>query len=103
MNTSQSIGVTLSSEMAEESEKVRKAEKRAPTGLVQEALRNYLFFLREFPEIQPSPIELKVVRRGRQAFARGQYVHLDELVQDVDNEARRKKSPSRAKESEPRP
>ena len=58
---------------------------------------------RHFPESKPSHAELRAIRRGRQAFARGQYVPLDELVQDVNNEARRKKSPSRAEESEPRP
>ena len=83
MQAQQSIRVTISSEMAEEFERVRKAEKRTPSELVREALRTYFTFLHRFPEVRPTKSELAAIRRGRQAYARGEYAPLEQVVHDL--------------------
>ena len=101
MAATQNIRVTLPSEMAEEFERVRRAEKRTPSDLVREALRSYLSFLRHFPEVVPKRAELNAIRRGREAYARGEYIGLDELLHQVGtsrNQTRRKKSSKSSRE-----
>jgi len=94
MQASQNIRVSLSSELAEEFERVRRAEKRTPSGLVREGVSSYLSFLRHFPEVTATGAELRAVRQGRRAFARGEYIALAELLQKMGpgrNQTRRKK------------
>ena len=85
MHASQSIRVTLSSDIVEEFERVRRAEKCTPSDLVREAVRSYLSFLRRFPEVAPTRAELRAIRQGREAYARGEYIGLDELLQQMGN------------------
>ena len=95
MSATQQIRVTLPSEVAEEFERVRKAERRTSAGLVREAVSSYLSFLRQFPEMPPTPGELRAIRHGRKAFARGEHTHLDDLLDKMGtgrNQTRRKKS-----------
>jgi predicted transcriptional regulator len=68
--------------MVEEFEKVRKAENRTKSELVREALRQY--FSGRFPAVSASKAELAAIKRGRAAFARGEYVSLDEPIHDVE-------------------
>ena len=95
MQASQNIRLTLPSNIAEEFERVRKAEKRTPSDLVRKAVSSYLSFLRQFPEMPPTPGELRAIRHGRKAFARGEHTHLDDLLDKMGtgrNQTRRKKS-----------
>ena len=81
--------------MVEEFEKVRKIENRTKSELVREALRQYFYFSSRFPVVNASKAELAAIKRGRAAFARGEYVTLDELLHDVEpgrNKARAKGS-----------
>ena len=55
----------------------RKAN-RNPSDLAAEALQWYLL-VREIPEETPTTAELRAIRRGREAFKRGDYITLDEL------------------------
>jgi len=59
-------------------EKTRRAEHRTRSELIREALRTYIA-IRQFPDETPTPAELRAIRRGRAAYARGDYVTLDEL------------------------
>jgi hypothetical protein len=95
MAATQNIRLTLPSAVAEEFERVRKAERRTPEALVREAVSSYLSFLRQFPEVPATRAELRAIRRGRPAYARGDYVDLDEALNSVERgrgPARRKKS-----------
>ena len=94
MQASQNILLTLPANIAEEFERVRKAERRTPADLVREAVSSYLSFLRRFPEVPPTSAELRAIRQGREAYARGDYIGLDELLQKMGlgrNQTRRKK------------
>ena len=100
MQAAQSIRVTLSSEIAEEFERVRKAEKRSAAELVREAVRSYLSFLRHFPEIPPSRAELKAIQQGRRAYARGEHVRLEKVLHGLGpghNQTRREKPPKNSR------
>jgi predicted transcriptional regulator len=55
-----------------------KREKRNPSDLAAEALQWY-FLVREIPEETPTPAELRVISRGREAFKRGDYITLDDI------------------------
>jgi hypothetical protein len=94
MQAAQNIRLTLSADLAEEFESVRRTKRRTPSQLVKEALRSYLSFLRHFPELPPSRSEKKAIRQGREAYARGDYISLDELLQPMGtghNQTRGKK------------
>jgi hypothetical protein len=94
MAATQNIRLTLPAAMADEFERVRRAEKRTASDLVQEAVRSYLSFLRRFPETDATRTELRAICQGRRAFARGEYIGLDKLLHKVEpgrNQTRRKK------------
>ena len=55
-----------------------RSENRNPSELAAEALQWY-FLVREIPEETPTAAELRAIRRGREAFKRGDYITLDEL------------------------
>ena len=94
MRTTQTMTVSLPPDMIKQFERVRRAESRTRSELVREALRYYFSMVLRFPAVKPSKAELAAIRRGREAFARGEYVTLDELKNDL--ESRRNKT--RAKE-----
>jgi len=97
MQASQSLRVTIPAEIVEEFEKVRRAEKRSPSEMVREAVRSYLSFLRHFPEIPPARAEQRAIRRGREAYARGEYVGLDAVLQmELGRNPSRRKKPKQA-------
>lgn len=73
--------ISLPPGMVKEFEKVRKAENRTRSELVREALRYYIES--RFPAVEPTKTELAIIRRGRVAFARGDYVSLDDLLHDL--------------------
>ena len=78
MRTRQTFTISLPPAMAEQVERTMRAENRTRSELVREALRTYIA-IRQFPVETPTPAELRAIRRGRAAYARGDYVTLDEL------------------------
>ncbi len=78
--------------MLEELERVRTEEHRTRSELMREALRGY--FSKRIREVQPTPSELRAIRRGRAAIARGDFVTLDELRDEVGTTPRRARKKS---------
>jgi len=78
--------------MLKELERVRKQEHRTRSELMREALRSY--FSSRIPEDAPTPAELSAIRRGRAAIARGDYVTLAELRDEVGTAPRRARKKS---------
>lgn len=66
---------------------MRKQEHRTRSELMRETLRTY--FSSRIPEEAPTTAELRAIRRGRAAIARGDYVTLDELRHEVGAAHRR--------------
>ena len=73
--------------MLAELERVRKAEHRTRSELLREALRTY--FSSRFPEAMPTVAELRAIRRGRAAVARGDHMTLDDLRHELGADSRR--------------
>lgn len=78
--------------MLEELERVRTHEHRTRSELMREALRSY--FSNRIPEQAPTADELRAIRRGRSAIARGDFVTLDELRDEVGTTPRRARKKS---------
>ena len=87
MRISKAMTVSLPPTMVDEFEKVRKAENRTCSELVREAL--HLYFSTRAPEAVATKAELAAIRRGREAYARGDYVSLEELLHDLEHPSRR--------------
>ena len=83
MRTTPTITISLPPEIAEEFEQVRKTENRSRPEMIREALRTYFTFLHRFPEVRPTKSELAAIRRGRQAYARGDYAPLEQVSHDL--------------------
>ena len=98
MRTAHTLKVSLPPAMLQEIETMRKAENRTRSELVHEALRTYFSFLHKFPAVPASKAELSLIRRGRRAFERGDYVSLDELLHDMGTR-RNKTSPKTARKT----
>lgn len=73
--------------MAEQVERTMKAEHRTRSELIREALRTYIS-IRHIPEEIPTAAELRAIRRGEAAYRRGDYVILDEYLDDLDRRPR---------------
>ncbi len=81
--------ISLPPGMVKEFEKVRKVENRTRSELVREALRFYMES--RFPAVQPTKPELAAIRRGRTEIKRGNFIRLEQLIDDLEA-ANRKKS-----------
>ena len=88
MRTRQTFTISLPPEMAAQAEKVMRAEHRTRSELFREALRTYIS-IRLLPQETPTPSELRAIRRGEAAYARGDYVTLDEYFRELDRRPRR--------------
>lgn len=55
-----------------------RQKNRKPSELAVEVIRGYVT-LPDFPEEKPTKAELRAIRRGEAAFARGDYITLDDL------------------------
>ena len=73
--------------MLKELERVRRQEHRTRSELMREALRSY--FSNRILEEVPTTAELRAIRRGRAAIARGDFVTLDELRDEMGTAPRR--------------
>ena len=85
--TTSTLTISLPPAMLKKLERVRKQEHRTRSELMREALRTY--FSGRFPEDTPTAAEVRAIRQGRAAFARGDYVTLDELRDEVGTTPRR--------------
>jgi Arc/MetJ-type ribon-helix-helix transcriptional regulator len=72
------LSISLPAAMVEQVERTRQIEHRTRSELVREALRTY-FAMSRLPEEEPTPEEIRALRRGRAAVARGDFVTLDKL------------------------
>jgi predicted transcriptional regulator len=90
--TTSTLTISLPPEMLKELERVRKREHRTRSELMREALRTY--FSKRIPEEAPTTAELRAIRRGRAAIARGDFVTLDELRDEVGTAPRRSRKKS---------
>ena len=90
--TTSTLTISLPPAMLKELERVRKHEHRTRSELMREALRSY--FSNRFPEEVPTTAELHAIRRGRAAIARGDFVTLNELRDEVGTAPRRSRKKS---------
>lgn len=90
--TTSTLTISLPPQMLDELERVRKEEHRTRSELMREALRTY--FSSRIAEHAPTAAELRAIRRGRAAIARGDYVTLDELGDELGTAPRRARKKS---------
>lgn len=90
--TTATLTISLPPAMLEELERVRTHEHRTRSELMREALRSY--FSNRIPEQAPTTSELRAIRRGRAAIARGDFMTLDELRDEVGTAPRRARNKS---------
>jgi Arc/MetJ-type ribon-helix-helix transcriptional regulator len=98
MRTHQTMTVSLPPAMLRDVERVRKTERRTRSELVREALRLYFnpelaARIARLPVYTPTAAERRAIEKGRAEIARGEYVTVDELFQDLD----RRRGKARAK------
>ena len=90
--TTATVTISLPPAMLKELERVRKQEHRTRSELMREALRTY--FSDRFREDAATTAELRAIRRGRAAIARGDFVTLGELRDEVGTAPRRSRKKS---------
>jgi len=90
--TTSTLTISLPPAMLNELERVRTQEHRTRSELMREALRSY--FASRIPEEVPTTAELRAIRGGRAAIARGDFVSLDELRDEVGTARRRPRKKS---------
>jgi predicted transcriptional regulator len=88
MPTTRVISLSLSPELARMVECIADLEGRTKSELFREALRTYLAS-RRIREDVATPGEVRAIRRGRAAHAKGDYVTLDQLLHDLGSPRRR--------------
>jgi metal-responsive CopG/Arc/MetJ family transcriptional regulator len=84
--TAKSVTISLPTDMLEELDRVRKREQRTRSELLREAVSRYLASepMQQIPIMDPEPGELEAIERGRVQTARGEYVLLQDLLNDLD-------------------
>lgn len=87
--------VSLPPKMAEEVDRVRKAEHRTRSELVREALRTYFAVARGLSVYTPTARELRAIEKGRKEMARGESLTLNDLFGDVGSSRRKARAKSR--------
>jgi len=83
MGPGQRITVSLPPSVVTMAEQVRRAEHRSLSELVREALRLYCR-MAVLPVYTPTRRELRSIEAGRAAFQRGDYITLDEHLDEVE-------------------
>ena len=77
----ETVTVSLPPQMLRQLHRVRKLEKRTPSELILNALQQYLES--RYPVYTPTKAESAAIRKGREAFERGEYVALADLVDEL--------------------
>ena len=88
MRTTQTMTISLPPSMVKEFEKVRKAESRTRSELVREALRYYIES--RFRIVEPTKAELAALNRGRREIEKGDFISVEQLVDDLAAANRKK-------------
>jgi predicted transcriptional regulator len=85
-----SVTISLPAEMLEELDRLREREHRSRSELLREAFRCYVTdkSIRRIPIVEPEPGELDALDHGRAQTARGEYVLLEDLLDDLDADRR---------------
>ena len=73
--------ISLPAGLVRELDIVRKRENRTYVEVIHEALSQY--FKSQYPADEPSKTELAAVKRGRSAYARGEYSTLNDLIHEL--------------------
>ncbi len=81
-----SVTVSLPTEMLERFDRVRQREHRSRSDLRREALHQYVASAagRRIPIVDPEPGEFDSLECGRRQTERGEYVLLEDLLDDLD-------------------
>ena len=95
MRTTRTMTISLPPALLEEFETIREVESRTRSELVREALRFY--FEKRYPVVEASREELAAIRRGRAAFARGDHLSLEEVLNELESPRHRSRKKSSAK------
>ena len=93
MRITETMTISLPPAMAKQMEKIQKEEHRTRSELLREAWRHY--FESRYAVYTPTKTELAAIRKGRDAFKRGDFVPLSHLRHELDaarNRARKKSS-----------
>ena len=98
MRTTDTLTISLPPAMAKQMEKVQKEENRTRSELLREAWRQY-FETRRYPVYTPTKAELAAIRKGRAEIKRGQFVTLQQLLNDLDTSRRRTRTKTARKSS----
>src|ERR1700730_5282155 len=96
MRTTNTLTISLPPAMAKQMERVQKGEHRTRSELLPEAWRQY--FEIRYGTYTPSKAELAAIRKGRAAIKRGEFVTLQQLLNDLDN-PHSKAGPKRVRKS----
>jgi metal-responsive CopG/Arc/MetJ family transcriptional regulator len=82
--TTKTITMSLPPPMVEELDRVRKREHRTRSELLREALRRYMAATRRLPPAEDAtPDEIEAIRLGREEYARGETVSLEDLQHEL--------------------
>ncbi len=100
--TAKSVTISVPAEMLQELDRVRTREHRSRSELLREAFRRYVASesMRRIPIVEPEPGELDALEHGRAQTARGEYVLLKDLLDDVDADGRARRREKSQKVSE---
>ena len=79
------ISVSLPEEMLPEIDAAARREHRSRSEFIREALRHYIVAGRSryLPVVDPDPEEREGIRESREAFARGEFVRLEDLQHEL--------------------
>ncbi len=90
--TTSTLTISLPPAMLKELERVRREEHRTRSELMREALRSY--FSSRIREVEPTQAELHAIHRGRAAIARGDFVSLEDIRDEMGTVPRRSRKKS---------
>ncbi len=87
MTERKKVSVSLPPEMADLLDRLARVERRTRSELIREALRRY-FAARRHPLTDISPEEAAEIEHGRREIARGEYVSLEQVLDDLESPPR---------------
>jgi metal-responsive CopG/Arc/MetJ family transcriptional regulator len=84
--TTKTVTISLPPKMVDELDRVRRREHRTRSELLREALRRYMADAgtqRTIPVEEATPEEIEALRLGREEYARGETVSLEDLQHEL--------------------
>ena len=97
MRTTDTLTISLPPAMAQQMQRVQKEENRTRSELLREAWRQY--FEARYSTYTPTKGELAAIGKGRAAIKRGQFVTLEQLLNEMDNPRRKASTKKSGKSS----